>query len=144
MKESTMRTMRWIAFVPIAAIVAIAFGVIWGQLFSTAYISKKNLFVYIAGVAPLFLGRLLPVLIFVLLGAVIAPKRGRVQIALLGVLGGVYAWPFGPEYYVSPGADTIYLIEALGDLFGVAVSMLIAFVWWSKGGNKGAGFKSLG
>ena len=134
-KPQNMRTFRWIMFLPVAAVSAVAFGYLWTRVSPKAYIasiSKVNFPVFIGGVAPLLLSRLFPVVIFILVGAAIAPKQGRVQIALLGFLGGIFGFPLEPKNYTFPGGYKFYLTEGLGVLLGVMIGMLIAFILWPK------------
>ena len=122
-----MRILRWILFVPIAAVVAVSFGFIWTSLFPKTYFSGQNVFVSLVGLTPLYLGRLLPIVVFILLGWFIVPTRGRVQIVLLGVLGGIFGWPFGPQYSMGQAGLSLYLLNAFGTLSGVLVGMFTAF-----------------
>jgi hypothetical protein len=125
-----MKIFRWLLCVPLSAIVAIAIGFWWSDLFRHAFFSYHSLLFSIRGLSPLFFGRLLPVGIFVILGALIAPARGRKRIAVLGLLGGVFGWPFGPRYEISLSGPTYYAVEVAGAICGAAVGMTIAFLLW--------------
>jgi len=126
-----MRILRWILFIPIAAVVAVSFGFIWANFSPKTYFSGQNIFLSLVGLTPLYLGRLLPIVVFILLGWFIVPTRGRVQIILLGVLGGIFGWPFGPQYSMGQAGVSLYLLNAFGTLSGVLVGMLTAF-WLNR------------
>ena len=122
-----MRALRWLFFIPLSAAAAVLLGMLLKHIFPGAYFSRSSLLVAAGGLAPLFITRLLPIACFVVLGAAIAPKRGRAQIALLGVLGGVFGWPLGPQYSVSPDGFVFYVTEGLAAFAGAASGMLLAF-----------------
>jgi hypothetical protein len=131
-----MKRVRWILFIPVAAVCAYAAGELWAQIFSRAYISHSGILSFVSGVYPLFFGRLIPVFVFIFLGTILVPKRGYVQIILLSLLGGVFGWPFGQEYYLGPGMDTFYIVESLGVLCGVAIGIVSAFRLRRNSGNQ--------
>ncbi len=119
--------LRRLLFIPISALVSVAFGFLWFSIFSSASFDQESALRSALGLAPLFLGRFFAVAIFITLGTMIAPKPGTSTVAILGVLGGVYGWPFGPQYYVGVGGSTFYLTEGLGAILGSAAGMLISF-----------------
>jgi hypothetical protein len=139
-----MRILRWISFIPIAAMAAIFLGILWANYFHEASFYKQNFLASIVGLAPRFLGRFLPIICFVLTGAAIAPRRAYFQIGLLGTLGAVFGWPFGPRYFVSEYSVTFYATEALGALFGAAIGMLVAISLWRAKPNTSAKPKTSG
>ena len=122
-----MRAIRWLLFLPLSALIALLLGMLLKHIFPGAYFARSNLWVAAGGLAPLFIGRLLPIAFFVVVGTAIAPKRGRVQITLLGVLGGVYGWPLGPQYSMSPDGLVFYATEGIAAIVGAACGMLLAF-----------------
>jgi hypothetical protein len=107
------------------------------HIFPGAYFSRSSLWVAAGGLAPLFITRLLPIACFVVLGAAIAPKRGRVQIALLGMLGGIFGWPLGPQYSVSSDGVIFYVTEGSAAIVGAAAGMLLAFRFFKRAGSAG-------
>ena len=122
-----MDFVRRLLFVPVSAIVGVVAGFTWAAVFSRASYSEHNLFYSIVGLAPSFLGRLLAVAIFVVLGTIIAPRPRRPTVIVLGFLGGIFGWPFGPTYEVSTSGPTFYLIEGVGAICGAGIGMLIGF-----------------
>jgi hypothetical protein len=122
-----MKAIRRLLFIPVAAILAAIIGFAWAGIFSWAYYSEHSLTYSVIGLGPSFLGRLLPVATFVVLGAWIAPRPRFPTIITLGLLGGVFGWPFGPQYEISTSGPTFYLVEGVGAIFGAGVGMLIGF-----------------
>jgi hypothetical protein len=122
-----MKVIRRLLFIPVSAILAVIIGFAWAGIFSSASYSEHSLWYSIVGLAPSFIGRLLPVTIFVVLGAWIAPRPGFFTIIILGLLGGVFGWPFGSTYEISTSGPTFYLVEGFGAIFGAGVGMLIGF-----------------
>ena len=122
-----MRTIRWLFFIPASAGASILFALLWNHFFPDAYFSKNNLFIGIRGGTPLFLGRFLAIVFFIILATAIAPKRGRVQIAILGTLSGICGWPLGPQYYTAPAGFVFYMVEVLATIIGAAIGMLLSF-----------------
>jgi len=123
-----MNTIRRLLFIPVAAILAAIIGIMWAGIFSRASYSEHSLFYSVIGLAPSFLGRLLPVAAFIVLGALIAPRPRFLTIIILGLLGGVFGWPFGPKYEISTSGPIFYLVEGVGTIFGAGAGMLIGFV----------------
>ena len=123
-----MNIIRRLLFIPVSAIIAVVIGFAWAGVFTSASYSEHSLWYSIIGLAPSFIGRLLPVAIFVVLGVVIAPRPLFLTIITLGLLGGVFGWPFGPKYELSPFSPTFYLVEGIGAIFGAGIGMLIGFV----------------
>lgn len=107
--------------------VALVIGFTWAEVFSHASYAKHHLHLSVIGLAPSFFGRLVPIAIFVVLGALIAPSPKWRTIATLGLLGGVFGWPFGPVYEISTYGPTFYLVEVAGAIAGSGLGMLIAF-----------------
>jgi hypothetical protein len=122
-----MMIVRRLLFLPVSAIVAITVGFTWASVFSHATYSAHHVLYSIVGLAPLFFGRVFPVAVFVILGTVIAPRPGKVTIALLGILGGIFGWPFGPVYEISMAGPVFYLTEGIGAVIGAGVGMVIGF-----------------
>jgi membrane associated rhomboid family serine protease len=71
------------------------------------------------------------VLLFILVGAMIAPSTRRKVVVTLGILGGVFGWPFGPQYSLAYG-HIFYAAGAAGTLIGCALGLLLAFQWQTK------------
>ena len=122
-----MKLLRWLLFIPVSAIVAIAVGFLWMEMFTEASYSEHHILRSIVGLAPSFLGRALPVTIFVVLGTLIAPGPGLVTVSSLGIIGGVYGWPWGPIYEEFVFMHTIYLVEVGGAITGAAIGMSVGF-----------------
>ena len=127
-----MKSIRWILFVPIAALGALLCGYLWSAYFPKAYFAASNIQISILGLAPLFLGKLAPVALFVLIGTAVVPKRTVTVICLLGILGGIFGVPFGPQYSESVGGATFYATEVIGAASGSAVGMLLALNWRTR------------
>jgi hypothetical protein len=83
------------------------------------------------GLAPYIVEHLIPVTLFVLIGTILAPSRGRKVVVLLGVLGGVFGWPFGPQYFLA-GGSVFYAAAASGTLLGCAIGLPLSFQWQTK------------
>lgn len=129
-----MKTLRWLLFIPVAAILAIAcsFGI--ASLMPFRSYSQEHLFLSLIsprGLAPYILERFIPVALFVVIGAMLAPTQGRKVIVTLGLLGGVFGWPFGPQYSLE-GGSVFYAAASFGTLVGCAVGLLLAFQWQTK------------
>lgn len=129
-----MKTLRWLIFIPVAAALAVAssFGI--ASLMPSRSYSEEHLFLSFVsprGLAPYVLERFVPVTLFVFIGAMLAPSHGRKVVVLLGVLGGVFGWPFGPQYSLEEGS-VFYAAASLGTLLGCAVGVLLAFQWQAK------------
>ena len=122
-----MKIVRWVLFVPLAALAALFFAVTWSDLMPNELIFE-------------FLKRMLGVTMFILLGLAIAPRRRLTQVAILGSLGGLYGWPFGPTYSMWLGGPSFYLAEGVGAIVGSAVGMLVGLRLFrnypEKGPNK--------
>ena len=110
-----------------SAIAAVALGFAWSSVFSHASYSGQDVRYGIVSLAPLFFGRLLPVAAFVILGTVIAPVPGKPTVIVLGCLGGIFGWPFGPIYEVSRAGPIFYVTEGAGALLGAGAGMLVGF-----------------
>ena len=129
-----MKLLRWFLFIPVAAISAVACGFGVGALFDYRSYDKDHLLLSLIsprGLAPEIVERLVPVALFVFIGAVIAPSHGRKVVALLGVLGGMFGWPFGPRYSLAYG-HVFYAASAGGTLLGCAIGLLGAFQWQAR------------
>jgi hypothetical protein len=129
-----MKTLRWLIFIPVAAALAVAcsFGI--ASLMPSRSYSEEHLFLSLIsprGLAPYVLERFIPVALFILIGAMLAPSHGRKVVVVLGVLGGVFGWPFGPQYSLE-GGSMFYATASLGTLLGCAVGLLLAFQWQAK------------
>lgn len=129
-----MKTLRWLIFVPAATMLAVAcsFGIT--SLMPSRTYSEEHLLLSLVsprGLAPFFLERFVPVVLFVVIGAMLAPTQGRKVVVVLGVLGGVFGWPFGPQYSLA-GGSVFYAAASFGTLLGCAVGLLIAFQWQTK------------
>lgn len=129
-----MKTLRWLLFIPVAATLAVAcsFGI--ASLMPSRSYSEEHLFLSLIsprGLAPYILERFVPVALFVLIGAMLAPARRRKVVVGLGVLGGVFGWPFGPQYSLE-GSSMFYAAASLGTLLGCATGLLLAFQWQTK------------
>src|SRR3954463_13586964 len=91
-----MKFIRWLGFIPLAGIAAIACGIAIGRLFPSRSYDPNRLLLSIVspwGLAPQITERLLPVALFVVLGALIAPSQSKKVVVCLGLLGGVFGWP---------------------------------------------------
>jgi hypothetical protein len=77
------------------------------------------------GLAGFILARFAAVVVFVLLGSLLAPGSGRKVVVVLALLGGVYSMPL-PTW---PGGDVPQFFGAsiAGALIGCTVGMLLAF-----------------
>jgi hypothetical protein len=129
-----MKTLRWLIFIPVAAALAVAcsFGI--ASLMPSRSYSEEHLFLSFVsprGLAPYVLERFVSVALFVVIGTMLAPSRGRRVVAVLGVLGGVFGWPFGPVYSLA-GGSVFYAAAASGTLLGCAAGLLLAFQWQTK------------
>lgn len=122
-----MNILRRLLFIPFSAVAAVTIGFRFSAVFSEGYYSKHHIFYSIVGLAPSFFGRCLPVAAFVVLGTVIAPRPGKMTVSCLGLLGGVFGWPFGPIYEEFLVMPTFYLVEGVGAITGAALGMLIGF-----------------
>lgn len=120
-----MPLLRRLLFLPLSAVVATVVGLAWP--FTSWTYSRHSLFRSIVGLAPLFFGHLVPIVLFVTLGTLLAPRPGRTTVAILGFLGGLFGWPFGPSYELWGGDMVFYLTAGTGSLAGAALGMLIAF-----------------
>lgn len=127
-----MRALRWLFFLPLSAFSAVLLGLLLKHSFPDAYFSRSSLWISAGGLAPLFITRLLPIIFFVVLGAALAPQRGRVQITMLGVVGGVFGWPWGPQYSASADGFIFYVTEGLASITGTAIGMIFAFGYFRK------------
>lgn len=122
-----MKIIRWILFIPVAGIAAIAFGTAIGAAFPSRSYDPNRLFLSIVspwGLAPQIAERFLPVTFFVALGALIAPGDGKKVVVCLGLLGGVCGWP--PPIVLGPYSHGFYAASAAGALTGCAMGMLLA------------------
>ena len=129
-----MKTLRWLIFIPLAAALAVAcsFGI--ASLMPTRTYSEEHpilSFVSPRGLAPYVLERFVPIALFVFVGVMLAPSHGRKVVVVLGVLGGVFGWPFGPQYSLA-GGSVFYAASAIGTLLGCAFGLLLAFQWQTK------------
>jgi hypothetical protein len=133
-----MTLLRRIACIPVAAAVTFLCGILWSSAFTTAYYSEHSLLHSVVGLAPSFFGRFLPVALFIVISTVVAPRPGKYSVAAFGLLGGIYGWPFGPEYVVATSGPTFYLVEGSGSIAGAAFGLLLAFahVRYLKGPNQ--------
>ena len=122
----SMKMLRRLLCIPGAAVVAVTVGFMWASVFRSAYFSEDSVLRSLEGLAPLFLGRCIPVMVFVTLAAAVAPAPRLTSIAVFGVLGGVFGWPFGPRYVLTQLGPTFYLAEGLGAIAGAGVGMIIA------------------
>jgi hypothetical protein len=126
-----MNLLRWLLFIPVATVLAVACGFGIGGLLPLRSFNQNHIVLSIvspSGLAPEILERLLPVTLFILLGAMIAPSMGRKVTIMLGILGGIFGWPFGPRYSLEYG-HIFYAASAAGTLIGCALGMLLAFQW---------------
>ena len=126
-----MKLLRWFLFIPVAAMAAVACGFGIGGIFHYRSYDKNHILLSLIssrGLAPQIIERLVPVALFVVIGAVIAPSHGRKVVVLLGVLGGMFGWPFGSEYSLAYG-HVFYVASACGTLLGCAIGLLVAFQW---------------
>lgn len=128
-----MRTLRWVVFIPGAAIVAVAcsFGI--GGLMPVRSFSEEHLFLSFVsprGLVPFILERMIPVALFVVIGTMLAPSHGRKVVVLLGVMGGLFGGPFGPQYELEGGSA--FFAASLGSALGCAVGLLLAFQLQAK------------
>jgi hypothetical protein len=129
-----MKTLRWLIFIPVATSLAVACGFVISRLLPSRSYSEEHLFLSLIsprGLAPYVLERVVPVALFVLVGTMLAPSRGRIVVSVLGVLGGVFGWPFGPEYSLA-GSSAFYAAASSGTLFGCAAGLLLAFQWQNR------------
>lgn len=129
-----MKPLRWLLFIPVAAISAVAcsFGI--ASLMPSRSYSEEHLILSLVsprGLAPYILERFVPVALFVVIGAMLAPTHGRKVVVALGVLGGVFGWPFGSQYSLE-GGSVFYAAASVGTLLGCAVGLLLAFRWQTK------------
>ena len=122
-----MKIIRWITFLPISVFLAISFGFWWSSVFSRATYSYRSIWASVVGLGPLFLGRVLPVFLFVALAAVIAPRVNRFGVGFLGLLGGVYGFPLGLTFYPEYGNSVFWGTQVCGAIIGSAFGMLFAF-----------------
>ena len=126
-----MKMLRWLSFIPVATIAAIACGFSISGLFPSRSFDQHRLLLSLVspwGLAPQIAERLIPVALCVVLGSMLAPSHGRKVVVLLGLLGGVFGWPFGPQYSLAHG-HIFYAASAGGALLGCAIGMLLAFKW---------------
>jgi len=129
-----MKLLRWFLLIPVAAMAAVACGFGVGALFDYRSYDKEHIFLSLIsprGLAPQIIERLIPVALFVIIGTVIAPSRGKRVVVLLGVLGGIFGWPFGPGYSLAYG-HVFYAASAGGTLLGCAIGLLTAFQWQAR------------
>lgn len=123
-----MKIIRWLGFIPLAGIVAILCGIAIGRAFPSRSFDPNRLLLSIVspwGLAPQIAERLLPVAIFVVLGAAIAPGVQKKIVVGLGLLGGVFGWPL--PIMLGPYDHVFYAASAAGTLIGCALGMLLAF-----------------
>jgi len=135
----TVKTLRWIGFIPFAAILSVGCGIgITLLLPARSYSSAHPILSIVSpwGLAPEILERLLPVALFVVIGTASAPTSGRKVVAVLGVLGGLFGWPFGAEYMLR-GHAVFYAAAASGTLVGCALGLLVALRLQAKRRNSG-------
>ena len=123
-----MKFIRWLIFLPVAAIAAVATGFSVASLFPERSFSPDHVMLSIVhprGLAGFILARFAAVVVFVLLGSLLAPGSGRKVVVVLALLGGVYSMPL-PTW---PGGDVPQFFGAsiAGALIGCAVGMLLAF-----------------
>ncbi len=133
-----MKTLRWITFIPIAATLAVTCSFVIGGLLSFRSFSQEHFFLSVVsprGLAPQIIERLIPVALFVIVGALLAPSLERKVVAALGLLGGLCGWPFGPQYSLAQG-HVFYAAGSAGTLAGCALGMFVAFSWQAKRRDK--------
>lgn len=121
-----MKIARWICFIPVAAIAAVAIAAVWGQIVPSVRFGTSS-FADMLGAAPALLGRALGVGTFIVTGAAIAPTRGKLQIIILAVIGGICGAPFGEKYELGPAGPVLFAVECTGTFLGVALGALVAF-----------------
>ena len=123
-----MNPLRWLIFVPVAAVAAIITGFTVADFFPTCSYHPDHLVLSIVhprGLAGFILSRFAAAIVFVFLGSVLAPGSGRKVVVALALIAGVYSIPL-PSW---PGADTPQFFSASisGALLGCAIGMLLAF-----------------
>lgn len=123
-----MKILRWLLFLPVAAIAAVATGFAVASLFPTGSFHPDHVMLSIVhprGLAGFILPRFLAVTVFMLLGSLLAPGSGRKVVIVLAVLAGVYSVPV-PTW---PGADVpeFFSASVAGAFVGCAVGMLLGF-----------------
>jgi hypothetical protein len=126
-----MKALRWATFIPLAAILAIAcsFGI--GSLLPFRSYSAEHLLLSLVsprGLAPFILERMVPVALFVVVGTMLAPTQGRKVVIVLGILGGIFGAPFGPQYELE-GGSAFFAAAAFGSTMGCGIGLLLAFQW---------------
>lgn len=119
-----IRTLRWLLFIPVAGIATMLLRIFWSD-FPVSYALSGNSLRDLLPLVASFAGRGISVAIFMSVGALVAPKVGAVQIALLGLFSGLYSWPFGAIYEIMP--HRLYICELVSTISAVAMGMMIAF-----------------
>ena len=115
-------------FFPVAAIAAMATGFAVASFFPQASFHPDHVILSIVhprGLAGFILPRFLGVVVFMLIGSLLAPGSGRKVVVALAIIAGVYSVPV-PTW---PGADVpeFYSASVVGAFVGCAVGMLLAF-----------------
>ena len=123
-----MNILRWCVFIPVAAAAAIATGFAVAGLFPHRSFQSDHIFLSIVhprGLAGFILARFVAVVVFVLLGSLLAPGSGRKVVVVLALVAGVYSMP-SPTW---PGGDVpqFFCASIAGALIGCAVGMLLSF-----------------
>jgi hypothetical protein len=131
-----MKTLRRILCVPIAALIAIAMSLLWASIFTGASYSERSVFYSAVGLAPLFLGRFIPVALFVILGTAIAPAPRILGVFGFGALGGVFGWPLALRSDGFNASHTFHNTEILGAIAGAGIGILVGLLILRKNTQK--------
>ena len=120
-----MRLLRLLCAIPVSAIFGVVVGVLWSGWFPSAYYSEDSIVASVVGLAPSFVGRVLPVALFVVASSMLFPARRLRTIVIFSVLGGIYGCPFG-SIYELPNSRVFYSTEIAGSIVGAATGCWIA------------------
>ena len=131
-----MKTLRRILCVPVAALLAVAMSLLWASVFTGASFSERSVLFSAVGLAPLFLGRFIPVALFVILGTAIAPAPRIISVFGLGALGGVFGWPLALRSDGFAARHTFHNTEIFGAIAGASIGILVGLLILRKNTQK--------